>query len=257
MANNSTSSKISQVWQKARIWECLADGDEDKISWVTSSPNFEPHFLSRCLGGAKCVKVDEEGNPEVMGRIAIEEDPVCSITSATEVDSIDQLIVFTAHKSGLVRQWISNKLEEPPKGPVAFKSDHKGPVLHLRVLNNDRKNNQLLTIGSDFIVKLWNVETRHCLSVLRGITSIPLCAELCENTQKDTCYFACGLVDGIVKLWRMNRDNALASWTVPSSSIMATNLVKHNSQVSCLLTWQAYSLGGTTKLRKERCYRNR
>ena len=233
---------MAQVWQKTRIWECLASSDEEKLSWVTSS-KFQPHFLSLCVGGAKCIQLDDHGNPEVIGRIDVEEDPVCAITSTLQVDTIDQLIVFTAHKSGLVRQWAGNKLEEPPQGLITFKADHKGPILHLKVLNNNGKNNQLVTIGSDFMIKLWNVETRHCLSVLRGITSVPLCTEKCENIQNDKCYLACGLVDGNVKLWRLNRDDDISCWIVPASTVMATTLVKHHSQVVLMHITKKFSKG--------------
>ena len=225
-------TKTSQVWEKSRIWESLNTSDEEKFSWVTSTGSFQTHFLSKCEGGAKCIQLDTQGNPEITGRIDIEEDAVNAITSTSQIESIDQLIVFTAHKSSLVRKWIGNKLEEPTTGQIAFKADHKGPILQLKILNNDNKNNQLITIGSDYMIKIWNVDNHHCLSVLRGITSVPLCSEKYENVQSGTGFLACGLVDGNIKLWRMKRDDEISCWMVPSSNVVATTLVKHHSQVN-------------------------
>ena len=231
MASSTPLPKMSQVWEKNRVWECLATGEEERFSWVTST-SFQTHFLSKCAGGAKCISLDAQGNPVVTGRIDVEEDPVCSITSTTQIESHAPVIVFTAHKSGLVRKWSGNNLEEPAHGQIAFKADHKGPILHLKVLSNGGKNNELVTIGSDYMIKLWNIETHHCLSVLRGITSVPLCTEKYENILKASCYLASGLVDGNVKLWSMKRDDDISCWMVPSSNVVATTLEKHHSQVT-------------------------
>ena len=235
MDNTSKLVKASQVWEKTRVWECLASGAQDKLVWISLGPNTSTHyFLSICDSGAKCVQLDDQGNAQIVGRIDVEEDPLCAITSTPDVHSTAEITVFTAHKSGLVRQWIGSKLEEPSTGTVAFKADHKGPILHLRLLRNDAKYNQLITIGSDFLVKLWNIESPHCLSVLRGVTSVPLCAEISQNLKEDgsgTCFLACGLVDGNVKLWRMNREDNLNGWVVPTSAVQANTLQKHNSQV--------------------------
>ena len=231
MATTTPLTKKSQVWEKSRVWECLATGEEERFSWVTSS-SFQTHFISKCVGGAKCINLDAHGNPVITGRIDVDEDPVCSITSTIPRESLDHLIVFTAHKSGLVRKWSGNNLEEPSQGQIAFKADHKGPILHLKVLNNGGKNNELVTIGSDYMIKLWNIETHHCLSVLRGITSVPLCTEKYENILEETCYLASGLVDGNIKLWSMKRDDDSSCWMVPASNVVATTLVKHHSQVT-------------------------
>ena len=235
MAEATSLSKASQVWEKRRIWECLVSGEKETVSWVTLPVSNETHFLSLCDGVAKCIMLNNEGNAEITGKVEVEEDPVCSVTATTKGGLDEQLIVFTAHKSGLVRQWLGSTLNEPPTGPIAFKADHKGPILHLEVLQNNGKANELVTIGSDFLVKLWNIETHHCLSVLRGITSVPLCSEKYEDLKSGMCYLACGLVDGSVKIWRMKRDDELSCWTVPSSNVMANTLVKHHSQVNIIL----------------------
>ena len=232
MAESTPLSKTSQVWEKKRIWECLSSGNEEKFSWLSSKEDENTYFLSKCEGGAKCIQIDSNGNPEVTGRIDVEEDPLCSLTSSSSNAYHIDVKIFTAHKSGLVRQWIGNELKEPPQGQVAFKTDHKGPILQMRVLSNGENYNELVTVGSDFTIKLWNIETRHCLSVLRGMTSVPLCTEIFENIQRQMCYLACGLVDGTVKLWKMKRDEEISCWMVPSSSVMATTLAKHHSQVN-------------------------
>ena len=228
----SPLTKTSQVWEKSQIWETLNTSSEQSFTWITSSDGVAAHFLSKCDSGAKCVQLDTQGIPKITGRIDIEEDEVTAITSSPLIDSIDKLIVFTAHKSSLVRSWIGTKFEEPTTGQLAFKADHKGPILQLKVLNNDKRNNQLVTIGSDYMIKIWNIETRHCLSVLRGITSVPLCVEKYENVKNGTGYLACGLVDGNVKLWGMKRDEETSSWMVSASNVVATTLTKHNSQVN-------------------------
>ena len=227
------SNKTSQVWEKSRVWECLGSGDQEKLSWASSgTSNSQTVFLSQCEGGGRCVRLNEEGTEQVVGRIDIVDDPICALTSsANQFDYENPLVAFTAHKSGLIRKWLNSTLEEPSQGCVAFKADHRGPILHLRVLNNNGKNDQIITIGSDLLVKLWNAQTRHCSSVLRGATSVPLCAETSEYLIKDVCYVACGLVDGNVVLWRMDRSEDLCSWTVHSSSIVANTLIKHSSQV--------------------------
>ena len=230
MSETEPLSKSSQVWEKKRVWECLSNGDQEKLSWISSTENESTYILSKCDGGAKCIELDLKGNPNVTGRIDVEDDPLCAITSSSDTQSID-IKIFTAHKSGLVRQWIGYDLSEPPQGQIAFKADHKGPILQLRVLSNSERYNELITVGSDYIIKLWNVETRHCLSVLRGITSVPLCNETLESVQRNICFLACGLVDGNVKLWKMKRDDDISCWMVPSTNVVATTLAKHHSQV--------------------------
>ena len=230
MTESSTLSKTSQVWEKKRVWECLSNGDEEKFTWMSACQEDMTYILSKCEGGAKCIQIDSKGNPQVTGRIDVEEDPLSAITSSSKT-YISDTKILTAHKSGLVRQWIGSALNEPPQGQVAFKSDHKGPILHMIVLCNGEKYNELVTVGSDYMIKLWNVDTRHCISVLRGITSVPLCTEKFENIERKICFLACGLVDGNVKLWKMIRDEEIACWMVPSSSVTATTLAKHHSQV--------------------------
>ena len=236
MTESSALSKTSQVWEKKRVWECLSNGDEEKFTWMSECQEDMTYILSKCEGGAKCIQVDLKGNTKVTGRIDVEEDPLFAITSSTDSQTND-IKIFTAHKSGLLRQWIGYNLNEPPQGQLAFKTDHKGPILQLRVLCNGEKYNELITIGSDYMIKLWNVETRHCLSVLRGITSVPLCTEKLESIEKNTCFLACGLVDGNVKLWKMKRDEDISCWMVPSTNVTATTLAKHHSQV-IIVSWR-------------------
>ena len=206
-------TKHSEVWRKSKEWETLST--EDRVLWNSGSRNV---IVTRCGSGVKSVDLD---NAVVLGRLDPEEDPVLATTSLVTQD--DVLITYTAHKSGLVRRWEGPGFEEG-KSPVTIKADHRGPILHLLTL---QKGRFIVTIGSDFLLKVWDPAKRHCLGILRGLTSVPICVNNIDLG--NTSFVACGLVDGSIKLWSVNEDE-----DGPVCTPSALTMAKHNSQIACL-----------------------
>ena len=202
-------NKVNQVWERARVWECLST--DDKLCW-TSVPNV---VVSKCSGDVKCVDL---ADGQVLSTIHVEDDDVLAVTVTHH---LDEIVTYTAHKSGLVRKWVTAEMKGPE---IALKADHRGPILSMLTV----KDRYLITIGSDYVAKVWDVEKRHLLGILRGLTSVPNCGSVSEEGK--LVRVAVGLADGSIKTWTLTEDGDGDL----SCQTAAISLDKHNSQISCL-----------------------
>jgi len=89
-----------------------------------------------------------------------------------------QNVLYTSHKSGMVRTWSGSALE----CSEVLRCDHRGPISLILA-----GYPLLVTASADLTVKLWNVENRHCEGVLRGSSGVPvtlLWATLDDDSKK-------------------------------------------------------------------------
>ena len=87
-------------------------------------------------------------------------------------------------------------------------------------------------MGADFVNKVWDVEKRHLVGILRGITAVAVCNDIVVSTK--AAVMASGLADGNVKVWKINLPSQTASDEDIGISVDPTpvTLTKHNSQIA-------------------------
>lgn len=203
---------MEQVWKKSgKSLECFSS--EDKLIG-----HLNGNFFASCLGG---VTSCSSNTGQVVGRADCPEDQVLVSTLDHQAN-----ILYTAHKSGLVRAWTCPTLE-PYLDMPAMKLDHKAPVVQLA-----SKGSKLISAAADGVIKVWHLVHRHCTGILRNCSALPLCLEYgeyaaaaaaaAEDDDKKKLYVLCGTVAGTLHLWN-EQENAL----------VATE-TRHNSQVSCV-----------------------
>lgn len=213
------------VWEKYRSWECLSS--EDKLTWIKG---VDSHLLGKVNGALKTFDIE---SGQICGGIEIgtDQDPVLAVAAVQPAQEDACWIAFTGHKSGLIRRWsgssLTTKLQEPEPTSL-FKSDHKSPILHLCAGNEAI----LVSVGADFVNKVWDVEKRHLVGILRGITAVAVCNDIVVSTK--AAVMASGLADGNVKVWKINLPSQTANEEDIGISVDPTpiTLTKHNSQIA-------------------------
>ena len=90
----------------------------------------------------------------------------------------------------------------------------------------------MVSVGADFVNKVWDVEKRHLVGILRGITAVAVCNDIVVSTK--AAVMASGLADGNVKVWKINLPSQTASDEDIGISVDPTpvTLTKHNSQIA-------------------------
>ena len=86
-------------------------------------------------------------------------DKLCIMTTLSFF--LDAEILYTVHKSKLIRAWKLPSLESSTEFPP-LKTDHKNPIVLIAV-----KNTRLITAAADSVIKVWHVGFRHNSGVLR------------------------------------------------------------------------------------------
>lgn len=127
----------------------------------------------------------------------------------------DNDLLYTAHKSKLIRAWSCPGLE-PWIDFSPMKTDHKGPIVLVCV-----KGSRLVSASADSVIKVWHLGFRHCSGVLRNCSGLPLCLEYAEFPDLANIV-VCGTNSGAVHAWNADTNELIATGT------------KHFSQVSSL-----------------------
>ena len=172
------------------------------------------HFYSRCNG---TVRSFHKSNGLAVGSADCPEDPVLT----ARLDS-DREVLYTAHKSKLIRAWngadLQPSLEMPP-----LKTDHKGPIVLIVA-----KGSRLITASAEAIIKVWHLQNRYCSGVLRQCSALPVCLEYEEFSDSEK-YAFCGTNSGSVHLWNADTNQVVATGTKhfsPVSAIKAVPTIK-------------------------------
>ena len=100
MANSEKTStetvKGAEFWERTSSLECFSSEDR-------SAQYRNGHIYTICFGGLRCT---EKKSGNVVGKAECEEDPVLCIS----ID-IDNDLLYSAHKSKLIRAWHGSSLE--------------------------------------------------------------------------------------------------------------------------------------------------
>ena len=188
---------MTEFWEKSQALEAFSSeekGHEYKNGYL----------YTKFHGSAKCVELE---TGKIVGSAETEEDPILSST----LDGENQ-VFYTAHKSKLIRAWKGPNLEPDLDFPP-MKCDHKGPIILIQI-----HGKRLITASAESVLKVWNLEQRHCSGVLRNCSSLPLVLEY-EDLAKIAI---CGTNSGAIHAWNCDTNELIATGS------------KHFSQVSAL-----------------------
>ena len=196
MAENTSSTEF---WEKTGALECFASGEKG-FQYKNG------HVFSTCFGG---LRVTDLSNCQVVGKAETEEDPILSFSLDPQSD-----IVYTSHKSKLIRAWHGVNLE-PYINFSPMKTDHKGPIILITV-----HGSTLITASAESVLKVWNLEQRHCSGVLRNCQALPLCIEYVEfeNVGK---IVLCGTNSGSIHAWNAETNDLIGTGSKHFSQISA------------------------------------
>ena len=131
----------NEFWERTNSLECFSS--EDKNAQYKNG-----HIYTICFGSARCT---EKSSGRVVGKAECEEDPILNLC----IDS-DSELLYSAHKSKLIRAWHGTSLEPYVNFPP-MKIDHKGPIVLISI-----KASRLITASADSVLKVWHLEQRHC-----------------------------------------------------------------------------------------------
>ena len=188
---------MTEFWEKTDSLECFST-DEKLVECQNE------HVYTRCFGGSRCYDLETK---KVVGKADVEEDPIlCSrLDFNTEV-------LYTAHKSKLIRAWQGPSLE-PFLDFTPLKTDHKGPLVLIAI-----GNSRLITASAECVLKVWSLSQRHCSGVLRNCSALPLCLEYVEfeNVAKIAI---CGTNSGSIHAWNADTNEIIATATKHFSQV--------------------------------------
>lgn len=210
-----------ETWEKAKCLECFSSGDVVHFH--------KGHLFSRCNNGVTCTKLPQQDGPniaEVVGKVEVEEDPVLAFCVDQNANEDLKNVLFTSHKSGMVRTWSGFNLESSE----VLRCDHRGPISLLLA------GGSLLVTGSaDLSLKLWNIETRHCEGLLRSCSGVPLMLIWATTSDDAKKYVVSGQVDGNISVWDVEvMQSPVAVLDKHRSQISAITAVKNkNLLISC------------------------
>ena len=97
-------------------------------------------------------------------------------------------VLFTSHKSGMVRTWSGFALE----CSEVLRCDHRGPISLLLA-----GSPLLVTASADLTLKLWNIDNRHCEGILRGCSGVPLSLIWASTADDSKKYIVSGQVENV------------------------------------------------------------
>lgn len=203
-----------ETWEKEKLWESFSSGERGIF--------YSGHLFSRFVNGVKCIRLDEDKDEvltkslsDVVGTADVEEDPILAFCVDASVNKSFQNVLYTSHKSGMVRTWSGPELE----CSATLRCDHRGPISLILA-----GNPLLVTASADLTIKLWNVENRHCEGILRGCSGVPVTliwATVADDAKK---YVISGQVDGNITVWDVE------SYATPTAVLQ-----KHRSQISSIV----------------------
>ena len=192
---NAECKKMSEFWEKTASLECFST--DEKLAECQNGL-----IYTRCFNGARCYDLETK---QVVGQADVEEDPILS-------SRLDGEILYTAHKSKLIRAWQGPKLE-PSLSFTPLKTDHKGPIVLIAI-----GNSRLITASAECVLKVWSLTYRHCSGVLRNCTALPLCLEYVEFD--DVANIAiCGTNSGSIHAWNADTNEIIATSTKHFSQV--------------------------------------
>ncbi len=209
--------KLPQPWSPDKTLSRLSHDASSSFLLLSSEL-----AVSRTESEIFCLQMAKEGGRfEIAAKAKIpEEDPAMAMTAEIfpasgkdkDTDDYDGLAVLTAHRSTLIRLHRTRRLDFV----ASFQARHSAPISHL-CLSTRSGLVYSTASGSDFTVRVWDLNAQSCLRVARGLRARSECLQCFNVAAKDesddqeegggTEFFAVGSAEGQLAVGSHNSAN--------------------------------------------------